>query len=306
MARDLKLANWTFTTASGSSVMPLTQSTPTGDPANTAGTFTLNAGAAAAGGVGVFRGASDAKNVAGFINSKMDTSSFANFIAGNEVSSIANQPALWGNTSYKNMYARAAVSIGAQVTGSTVLWPQVAGGYIVLEGAYDNGAATPAAGGLWVPISGPIPLISGVAALSTTASVTLASSGLFVTTTNHFLVPGDQIVFSSVGGLGGAGVPVVDQVYQVLATPSQTTFTIATLAAPTVALVVTGTSTGAVVQKLLAPNGVTKIVSAPMTQSLRPWTRWAVHYFNTSNTNVSTVTISKTALVLGRDNALVG
>ena len=306
MARDLKLANWTFTAASGSSIMTIVASTPTGDPTNTAGTITLNAGAAAGANVGAFRAASNAKNISGFINSKMDSSSFANFIAGDEVSSVANQPALWGNTSYKNMYARAAVSIGAQVTGSTVLWPESAGGYIVLEGAYDNGAATPAPSGLWVPISGPIPLISGVAALSTTASVTLASSGLFVTTTNHFLVPGDQIVFSAVGGLGGAGVPVVNQVYQVLATPTQTTFTIATLAAPTVALVVTGTSTGGVVQKLLAPNGVTKIVSAPMTQSLRPWTRWAVHYFSTANTNVSTVTISKTALVLGRDNALVG
>jgi hypothetical protein len=306
MARDLKLANWTFTAASGSSVMTIVASTPSGDPTATAGTFTLNAGAVAANNVGVFRGASDAKNVAGSVNSKIDVSSFANFIAGNEVSSIANQPALWGNTSYMNMYARAAVSIGAQLTGSTVTWPAVAGGYIVLEGAYDNGASTPVASGLWVPISGPIPLVSGVAALSTTALVTLASSGLFVTTTNHFLVPGDQIVFSSVGGLGGTGVPVVDQVYQVLATPTQTTFTIATLAAPTVALVVTGTSTGAVVQKLLAPNGVTKIVSAPLTQSLRPWLRWAVHYFSTNNTNVSTVTISKTALVLGRDNAIVG
>ncbi len=303
MARDLKLSNWTWTAASGSSIMTIANSTPTGDPANTQGTITLNAGAAAGVNVGAFRAASDAKNVAGFINSKLDGSSFANFLAGNEVSSVNNQPALWGNTSYMNMYARCAVSIGAQVTGSTVTWPQAAGGYIVMEGAYDNGAATPAPSGLWVPISGAIPLVTGVSALSTTVAL---SGNAFTTTTLHGLSVGDNVVFSAVGGLAGAGVPTADQVYVVQSTPTQTTFTIATIAAPTTALVVTGTSTGAVVQKLIANNGQTKIVSAPMTQSLRPWLRWAVHYFSTNNTNVSTVAISKTSLVLGRDNAMVG
>jgi hypothetical protein len=306
MARDIKLSNWTWTAASGSSIMTIVASTPTGDPSNTQGTITLNAGAGAGTNIGAFRAASDAKNIAGYINSKLDSSSFSNFLAGQEVSSIANQPALWGNSSYTNMYARCAVSIGAQVTGSTVTWPQAAGGYIVMEGAYDNGASTPAPSGLWVPISGAIPLVTGVAALSTSASVTVTSSNLFTTTTLHYLSVGDNIVFSSVGGLGGAGVPVVDQVYVVQAVPTQTTFVIAALSAPTTALVVTGTSTGAVVQKLIVNNSATKIVSAPMTQSLRPWVRWAVHYFSTNNTNVSTVAISKTSLVLGRDNAMVG
>lgn len=303
MARDLKLSNWTWTAASGSSIMTIAASTPAGDPALTQGTVTLNAGAAAGVNVGAFRAASDAKNVAGFINSKMDGSSFANFLAGNEVSSVTNQPALWGNTSYMNMYARCAVSIGAQVTGSTVTWSQAAGGYIVMEGAYDNGAATPGPSGLWVPVSGAIPLVTGVSALATTVAL---SGNAFTTTTLHGLSVGDNVVFSAVGGLAGAGAPTADQVYVVQSTPTQTTFTIATVAAPTVALVVTGTSTGAVVQKLIANNGQTKIVSAPLTQSLRPWLRWAVHYFSTNNTNVSTVAISKTSLVLGRDNAMVG
>lgn len=303
MARDLKLSNWTWTDASGSSIMQIVKSTPTGDPANTQGTITLNAGAAAAGGVGAFRAASDAKNVAGYINSKLDNSSFANFLAGNEVSSVTNQPALWGNTSYMNMYARCAVSIGAQVTGATVTWPQAAGGYIVMEGAYDNGASTPAPDGLWVPISGAIPLVTGVTALSTSALVTVTSAHLFTTTTLHGLSVGDHVVLSSAGGLSGV---VANQVYQVFTTPSQTTFTLSNVSATPAILTITGTSTGAVVQKLITNNGQTKIVSAPMTQSLRPWLRWAVHYFSTSNTNVSTVAISKTSLVLGRDNAMVG
>jgi hypothetical protein len=139
--------------------------------------------------------------------------------------------------------------------------------------------------------------------LSTTIAL---SNNAFATTTLHGLSVGDNVVFSAVGGLAGAGVPTADQVYVVQATPTQTTFVIATVAAPTTALVVTGTSTGCVVQKLIVNNGQTKILSAPMTQSLRPWLRWAVHYFSTNPTNVSTVTISKTALVLGRDNSIVG
>jgi len=303
MARDLKLSNWTWTAASGSSIMTIAASTPAGDPALTQGTVTLNAGAAAGLNVGAFRAASDAKNVAGFINSKLDGSSFTNFLAGNEVSSVNNQPALWGNTSYMNMYARCAVSIGAQVTGASVTWPQAAGGYIVMEGAYDNGAATPAPSGLWVPISGAIPLVTGVAALSTTALVTVTSAHLFTTTTLHGLSVGDHVVLSSAGGLAGVNA---DQVYQVFTTPTQTTFTLSNVSATPAILTITGTSTGAVVQKLITNNGATKIVSAPMTQSLRPWLRWAVHYFSTNATNVSTVAISKTSLVLGRDNAMVG
>ena len=304
MARDIKLSHWTWSAVgAGLNAMPVAQSTPTGDPSNTAGTITLGNGAVAAADKASFRAVSDAKNVAGYINSKMDNSSFANFLAGNEVSSVNNQPALWGNTSYMNMYARCAVSLGAIVTGASVTFPQTAGAYIVMEGAYDNGAATPAPSGLWVPISGAIPLVTGVSALSTTVAL---SGNAFTTTTLHGLSVGDNVVFSAVGGLGGAGVPTADYVYVVQSVPTQTTFTIATVAAPTTALVVTGTSSGAVVQKLIANNGQTKIVSAPMTQSLRPWTRWAVHYFSTNPTNVATVTISKTSLVLGRDNAMVG
>jgi len=75
MARDLKLSNWTWTAASGSGVMTIVNSTPTGDPTNTQGTITLNAGAVAGANVAAFRAASDAKNVAGFINSRMDSQS---------------------------------------------------------------------------------------------------------------------------------------------------------------------------------------------------------------------------------------
>lgn len=304
MARDLKLSNWTWTTvAGGNNNMAVAASTPSGDPTNTQGTVTLANGSAAASGFGSFRAASDAKNVAGFINSKLDNSSFANFLAGNEVSSVNNQPALWGNTSYMNMYARCAVSLGSISTGATVTFPQSAGAYIVMEGAYDNGASTPAPDGLWVPLSGAIPLVTGVTTLSTTALVTVTSAHLFTTTTIHGLSVGDHVVLSAVGGLTGV---VANQVYQVFTTPTQTTFTLSNVSATPAILTISGTSTGAVVQKLIANGGQTKIVSAPMTQSLRPWLRWAVHNFSLTNTNVATVAISKTSLVLGRDNAMVG
>lgn len=305
MARDLKLVNWSWTTATrGAGVMGVA---PSGT-GNTTAVITLGGNAAGT----TFRAVSDAKNVAGYINSQMDTSSFANFIAGNEISAVSGQPALWGNSSYMNMYARCTVSMGALATAATSVFPQSAGGYIVIEGAYDNGAASPSPDGLWVPISGAIPLVSGVAALST--SVALASN-VFTTVTPHGLRVGDFITFSAIGGLAGAGVPVADQVYAVQSVPTGNTFTIATVAAPTVALVVTGTSTGGVVQKLLSSvasanttAGATgsKIVSAPMTQSLRPWLRWALHFSTALTNQNTTVTISQTALVLGRDNALVG
>lgn len=305
MARDLKLVNWSWTTATRAANVMGVAPSGTG---NTTAVITLGGNAAGT----TFRAVSDAKNVAGYINSQMDTSSFANFIAGNEISAVSGQPALWGNSSYMNMYARCTVSMGALATAATSVFPQSAGGYIVIEGAYDNGAASPAPDGLWVPISGAIPLVSGVAALST--SVALASN-VFTTVTPHGLRVGDFITFSAIGGLAGAGVPVADQVYAVQSVPTGNTFTIATVAAPTVALVVTGTSTGGVVQKLLSSvasanttAGATgsKIVSAPMTQSLRPWLRWALHFSTALTNQNTTVTISQTALVLGRDNALVG
>lgn len=307
MPRDLKIANWTWSNVTRSATaMGVAQGTPTGQPSNTQATITLGPSAAGS----TFRAVSDAKNVAGFINSQMDTSSFANFISGSEISAVSGQPALWGNTSYMNMYARCSVSFAALTTGSTCTLPASAGAYIVVEGAYDNGASTPAPDGLWVPLSGAIPLVTGVAALS--VSVALASN-YFTTTTQHGLRVGDFIVFSAVGGLSGAGVPTAGQVYVVQDAPTATTFAIATVAAPTVALVVTGTSTGAVVQKLVSSNvGNTstatgsKILSAPMTQSVRPWLRWALHYYTTDATQVTQVIINRTALVLGRDNAMVG
>lgn len=305
MPRDLKLVNWSWSTATrAASVMGVA---PSGTGNSTA-VITLGGNAAGTS----YRAVSDAKNVAGFINSQMNTSTLADFLAGNEVSSVTGQPALWGNTSYGEMYARCAVSIGALTTGATCVFPQTAGAYIVLEGAYDNGAATPAPDGLWVPISGAIPLVSGVAALST--SVALASN-TFTTVTPHGLRVGDFITLSSIGGLAGAGRPDADQVVAVQSTPTGNTFTIGTVAAPGTALVVTGTSTGAVVQKILssvpgsnttAGATGTKIVSAPMTQSLRPYLRWALHFVTSLTNQVTTVTINQTALVLGRDNAQVG
>lgn len=305
MARDLKLSSWTWTT--------VTRSTSAmGVDATTATAPVITLGPSGAG--STYRAVSDAKNVMGFINSKLNSSTLADFLAGNEISSVTGQPAIWGNTSYGEMYARCAISMSAMVTGNTCLFPSSAGAYVVLEGAYDNGAATPASDGLWVPISGAIPLVTGTSALS----VTVAASGNAVTTTTpHGLRVGDFVVLSSIAGLT-VTTYLANQVAVVQATPSPVSFTIATVAAPTTALTITGTSSGGVVQKLISSNTNnvltagsiatgTKFISTPLTQSLRPWMRWALHFYDTgANVHVGKVTISQTALVLGRDNAQVG
>lgn len=305
MPRDLKLSSWTWTTVARST-------SAMGVDATTATAPVITLGPSGAG--STFRAVSDAKNLMGFINSKMNSTTLADFLAGNEVSSVTGQPALWGNTSYGEMYARCAISMSAMVTGNTCLFPSSAGAYVVLEGAYDNGAATPAADGLWVPISGAIPLVTGTSALS----VTVAANGNAVTTTTpHGLRVGDFVVLSSIAGLT-VTTYLANQVAVVQATPSPVSFTIATVAAPTTALTITGTSSGGVVQKLISSNTNnvltggsiatgTKLISAPLTQSLRPWLRWALHFYDTgANVHVGKVTISQTALVLGRDNAQVG
>ena len=307
MARDLKLANWTWTTATaGAGIMAVTPSTPTGDPTNTAAAITL-----AVASLTGYRAFSDAKNVAGFRNSKIQPISgtltvaqlqavLENQQAGNEVTAVANDPALPGNTSYGEMYARCAVSIGAQLTGATVTWNNT--GFIVMEGAFDNGVG--AADTAWSPISAAAPLTLPAAQLAASL-VTVTSSNLFTTVVPHKLVIGDFIVFDSITGLAGAGVPVVAQTYVVQNVVSPYQFVIAAVSAPTTPLVVTGTPTvNSLVRKLLSGNGISRIISLPLVQSVRPWMRWALYYNTVSTTNVSTVTISKTSLTLGKDNAV--
>lgn len=308
MARDNKLANWTWTSVTAAAgVMGVSASTPSGDPTNTAAAITL---AVATSGQSS-RAFSDAKNVSGWRNSKIQpiTGSLTvaqlqavleNQQAGNEVTAIANDPALVGNTSYGEMYARCAVSIGAQATGATVTWNNT--GFIVMEGAFDNGVG--AADTAWSPVSAAAPLTHPAAQLAATL-VTATSSNVFATVVPHKLVIGDFVVFDSIAGLGGAGVPVAAQTYVVQNVQSPYQFTIAAVATPTTPLVITGTPTAnSLVRKLISGNGISRIISLPLVASVRPWLRWAVYYTTTSTTNVSTVNISKTALTLGKDNAV--
>jgi hypothetical protein len=292
MARDLKIANWTWPAVAAATAnrMPTAQVTPTGDPTNSAATITLASGAAGT----TTKEVSDAKNIGGFRNTKMDVSSFSNFIAGNEVTATTGDPAVWGSTSYGEMYARCAVQIGAQTSGATVTWNN--NGFIVLEGAYDNGAG--AADSSWAPVSGSIPLTLPGAYLA----AVLAASNAITTVYPHKLTIGDFVQFDAVTGLTG---PTAGVVYVVQSVPSVNQFTIAAVATPTTVLTTTGTPSALImVRKLIAGLNVNKIVYAPVVQTLRPWLRWALYYPTSSTSNVSTVTISKTALTLGRDSAI--
>jgi hypothetical protein len=292
MARDLKLTSWTWADDTATGKLIVAKQTPTGDVTDSAGQIRL---AVTTSGTSI-KAVSNSKNIGGFRNTK-NPSDFANFIAGNEVTAIVGDPAVWGSTSYGEMFARCAVTIGAQTTGATCVW--ATDGFIVLEGAYDNGAG--AADTQWQPISGTAPLTLPAAYLAATA----LASNTFTTAYPHKLTIGDFVVFDSVTGLAGAGAPTAGQVYVVQSVPSGNQFTIATVAASTVALVVTGTPTAnVIVRKLLSGNGLSRIVNVPMVASVRPWIRWALYYSTSSTTNVSTVTISKTSLVLGKDNAI--
>jgi hypothetical protein len=290
MARDFKLSNFTFTSVTAAAnLLAVTPTSPTGDVANSGATLGLANGSA-----GTSTGsASDTKNVMGFLNSKIDTSSFANFIAGNEVTSVTNQPALIGNTSYAEMYMSFNLSWNFNATAASNLLEN--GGYFVVEGAYDNGSGAVDSSS-YAPISGPVPLVVPSGNLAAVA----VASNVMTTVNAHSLKPGDVVVFYVISGFSTA--PAAKQQYQVLATPSPNQFSIAPTGSTT-AVTLAGTPTANItVYRCIGAALGGHRAACPIVPSRRPYMRLALKYVTTATTAPATISVSRVGLTLGRDN----
>jgi hypothetical protein len=290
MARDFKLSNFTFTSVTAAAnLLAVTPTSPTGDVANSGATLGLANGAA-----GTSTGsASDTKNVMGFLQSKQDNSSFANFITGQEVTAVTNQPAMIGNTSYAEMYMSFNMSWNLNATAANNLLEN--GGYFVVEGAYDNGFGSVDSSS-YAPISGPVPLVVPSGNLAAVA----VASNVMTTVSAHSLKVGDVVVFYVVSGFSTA--PTAKQQYQVLTTPSPTQFSIAPTGSTT-AVTLAGTPTaGIAVYRCIGAALGGHRAACPIVPSRRPYMRLALKYVTTATTAPATISVSRVGLTLGRDN----
>lgn len=293
MARDLKLA-FTFgaDVVSGAGVLATTRSTPTGDKPNSAcsiGTIVASGTAAPA---------TSATLTLGFRNSVQNTSTFAEWLAGNEVTAIANDPPILGNTSPAEMYCRGVLRYAFGATPNFVV---AANPSLVVQGAFDNGTGSPVAP-TWSNISAPFPLLE----YSTSAITGLTNVATPVATVDagHGLRNGDYIVLAAAGGY--SGTVVADRVYRV-GSVTATTFNLLTAAggapgAPT------GTFTGPVnFYKLRSVNanavGGGVLFSVPLVETVRPHMRWAFVYPTTGTSGTMTLEVSKIGLVTGRESS---
>lgn len=307
MARDFKLG-FTFGDQSGSAtVLGATKSTPSGEPADSAVSLVLavtGAGTANTATSPAYAGVT--KNVAGFVNSKAATT-FADWLVGNETTSVTGEPAVWGNTSPAEMYLHSNLSW--TLAPSTVTAANVrveAGGQIIVQGAFDNG--TGQALDQWATL-GTYPLTQPVASVPAQA----ITGGVIVTSRPHGLVPGQGVVFhSKPAGLTGVSDNVI---YRIGTVPTSNSFTLldatgTAIAAPTGPITAAGT--------LLAVNGFNplattvatgptqgKIINIPLVESIRPYMRVAVNYTTSLATgaNSSAINLSRCALVTGRESS---
>lgn len=290
MARDFKLAvSWgaVATTAPAANALGTAITTPTGDKVGSQNVVTLRVASGTA--ASVF---SSTFNL-GFRNTQMDTSTFANWIAGNEVTSIANDPAIWGNTSTAEMYLRGAFawSFGATAGLVSTLNPQ-----IQIQAAADNGSGSPNTN-TWSPVGGMYQLVDFL----TPTITAMTTAGVATTSAPHGLQNGDYVALS---GTPGLTTVAADVVYRVSAVTS-TGFTL--LSAAGAALSGTGTFSGPMtIAKLRGANvfgSVGAIASIPLIETVRPHYRVALVYPTTNSTSTVTLTLSKFGLVTGRENA---
>jgi len=292
MARDLKLAvSWgaVGTVVPAASTLGTAITTPTGDKVGSQNVVTLRVTSGTAAPV-----VSSTLNL-GYRNTQMDTSSFSNWIAGSEVTSIANDPALWGNTSTAEMYLRGvfAWSFGATAALQSTLNPQVQ-----IQAAADNGSGSPNTN-TWSPVGGIYQLVDFL----TPTITAMTTAGVATTSAPHGLQNGDYIAMS--GTIGFTANIAADVVYRVSAVTS-TGFTIQTATGSAITTA-TGTFTGPMtIAKLRGANAFGStgaIMSIPLIETVRPHLRVALVYPTTSTGSTVTLTLSKFGLVTGRENA---
>jgi len=305
MARDFKLSNFTYTTAAAAGTTTgIAATTPAGDLPNTGATLSLLTVTGTSVGSN-----SDAKQVMGFRNSKIQPigvtisalgdvttlqSQLQAIAAGNEVTAIPNDPVLPGNTSYAEMFFSFNMSWILNGTAASNVLEN--GGYFVVEGAYDNGFGAVDASS-FAPISGPVPFVIPSGNLAAVA----VSGNAVTTVAAHNLKPGDLVVFYVVTGFSTA--PTAKQMYQVLAVPSPTQFTIA-VTGGTSAVTLAGTPTaGIAVYRVLGASAGGHRAACQITPSRRSYMRLALRYATTATTGGAQISVSRLGLTLGRDNA---
>lgn len=314
MARDFKLGFTFADQAVSTTVIGATKSTPSGEPADSGVTIALglsSTGTQNTSTTPAYAGVT--KNVAGFVNSKMDTSSFANFIAGNEVTSVSGDAALWGNTSPAEMFLHSNLSWNLAASGSpTAANIRVeAGGQLIVQGAYDDGTGSALA--QYVTL-GAYALTNPVANVP---AQTIAS-GVIVTTRPHGLVPGQGVVFHTLPT--GLSNVTANQIYRVGTVPSAVSFTLLDGTGTALGTAPSGTITAAA--PVFIVNGFNplatttafgptqgKIISIPIVESIRPYMRVALNYSctnvvsGTGTINTSAIILNRCALVTGRESS---
>jgi hypothetical protein len=296
MARDFKLSNFTFTSVGGTTGGSLnhTSYTPTGDLANTGTVQNLFVAAAGTSTGQIY----DTKQVMGFRNSRIDTGgSLANFLAGNEISATANDPVLPGNTSYAEMFMTFNMNLVLNATAANNNLPN--GGYIVVEGAYDNGFGAVDTSS-FAPISNGVPLVIPSANF---AAVAVTAGGAITTIAAHQLKPGDVVTMYTVTGFATT-VPVAGRMYQVLSVPAPNQVILAATGTTT-ALLFAGTPTAGIT--LYRVNGGAiggHRAAAQITPTRRNYFRLRLFQVTTETAGPS-LNLSRVGLTLGRDNASV-
>lgn len=297
MARDNKLI-FTFeaVSAADSTLAVSNVTTPSGDKTNSSAQI----GTIVTGGASLNQGS---KAIAlGIRNSTQNVTSFSEWIAGNEISAVANDPAIWGNTSFAEMTGRGVWSWNVPTAASANLAAK-GNPSLTVQGAFDSGTGTPAAAS-WQNISAAFPLLEVVPATITT--VTAASPTVATVTAGHGLVTGDYITLPSVGTIGSN--VVVDRIYRVGTFSSANVFTLL-LSDGNNTSTPTGTLTGLSlpIYKLRNFNSVSGknggFFNVPMVMSLRPWVRIGLSYSTAATSGTVTVTLSKTGLTTGRENS---
>jgi len=298
MARDFKLVFAYSTVASaGAGTAAVAVSTPTGDKTNSRAAITLAVGSGT-GGVGVAGMAIAASDsfAWGIRNSKADTTSFANWLAGNEVTAVANDPAIWGNSSLDEMYARGVLEW--DFSSSQVIVPANPP-YICVQGAYDNGAGS-AATATFQPISGALSLIIP----TVTVASSVAGTAVITTSAPHNLAVGDGVLLQNITGVT-AGL-TASTVYVVNSVPTSTTLTLKTTAGSAISST-TGTLTGTpIIYKLrgYTANSNGFVFSIPVAPTVKQHVRLAVVYPTTVTAGAG-IAISRSGLVTGRESSVL-
>jgi hypothetical protein len=235
---------------------------------------------------GLVRGVSNALNRAGFRDQQADQSQIAT--TNSIVSSIANDPAVFGNTEMFEGYARIVYGqLGASLATSAQL-------LIVVEAASDSGTGT--AGTDWAPISGSINVTN--ASRQVTVTNNTLSNGTVTVAAGHGIVAGDVVAF--VGGTITGSSYIDYQPFYVVSSGA-TSITVSTTPNGAAAAI----SNSGQPTLYVTPAAGKRVVSIPLAPTAKPWLRVAAYSIGngTAQTTAAGVWIQDAFVSVSRDSA---